>query len=59
MFNKLSDDYLKRSIGDSDVGDIVMLVAKKYVGDIFLHVRDIPFGYQHHIMSEDIIFFQF
>ena len=26
---------------DSDVGDIVMLVTKKDVGDIFMHVGDI------------------
>ena len=29
-----------------------MLVTKKYVGDIFLHVDDIPIGHQHHNMPE-------
>jgi len=29
-----------------------MLVTKKYVGDIFLHVGDIPIGHQHHNMPE-------
>jgi len=42
----------RRRIGDSDVGDIVMLVAKKYFGDIFLHVRGILFGHQHHNTPE-------
>ena len=28
--------------GDSDVDDIVMLVSKKNVGDIFLHEGDMP-----------------
>jgi len=29
-----------------------MLVTKKYVGDIFLHVGDIPIGHQHHYIPE-------
>ena len=45
--------------GDSDVGDIVMLVTilrcwwqKMCVGDIFLYVGRIPICYQHHNMPE-------
>ena len=37
---------------DSDVGDIVMLVTKKDVGDIFMHVGDMPMGHQHNYMPE-------
>ena len=29
-----------------------MLVTKKDVGDIFLHVGDMPIGHQHNYMSE-------
>ena len=50
-------------MGDSNVGDIVMLatydgdhfkmlMTKKYVDDIFLHVGDILIGHQHHNTPE-------
>ena len=43
---------------DSDVGDLLIVTIlrcwwqKKYAGDIFLHVGDIPIGRQHHNMPE-------
>ena len=33
---------VSKAKGDSDVDDIVMLVIKKYVDDIFMHVGDMP-----------------
>ena len=46
-------------VGDSDCGDIVMLVSilrcwwqNKEVGDIFLHVGDMPISHQHNYISE-------
>ena len=55
------------TVGDSHVGDIVMLVTlcrwhrdvgdnfrilvtKKDIGDIVLHVGDMPIGHQHNFM---------
>ena len=41
--------------GDSDIDDNVMLdnvMLERYVGDIFLHVGDMPIGHQHDYMSE-------
>ena len=46
-------------VGDSDGGDIVMLITilrcwwlNKDVGDIFLNVGDMSIGHQHNYISE-------
>jgi len=36
----------------NDGENFKMLVTKKYVGDIFLHVDDIPIGHKNHYMPE-------
>ena len=41
-----------KTFGPADVGDIVMLMIKEYVGDMFLHVSYISIGHQHHNMPE-------